>query len=304
MWGRYPSAYRLGVFSSWSPVAASTVLAPLLDGPPRELTVVGSGRYAAYLTGTGGEVVAVVAQDAIVPSCSVVLPAGRRPHDVLHAGEPVRAGAGGLLSPTHRFPVSRWWPPATVTAPRPARPFWANGARELLRPLLVAAPNADPSVRQVRSVAAPAAAAVLASEVEKAAALLVGVLGLGPGLTPSGDDVTAGLLLVLRGASRHQLPSLTTDVDRLSRLVLAEARARTTAVSAALLGEAAQGRAAVEVAEAARQLLGHAGPEKAAPVFAALLGIGHTSGVDLATGMLAAADALSATDDLAYRRSA
>lgn len=110
----------------------------------------------------------------------------------------------------------------------------------------------------------------------------VTVLGRGPGATPAGDDVVAGLVLALR---------LTTDGERRRRVVAAgdalvhAAVDRTTDVSAALLAQAARGRAGDEIEAALGALLA---PERGdtdwrAAVLAAAE-IGHTSGVDHLVG--------------------
>jgi hypothetical protein len=107
--------------------------------------------------------------------------------------------------------------------------------------------------------------------------------------------------LVVAGSGRRAV-----ELELLCRNISAAARHRTTVVSGALLREAAQGRAAAPVVRAARLLAGTLAAEPpsgrgrttrtvaAHTVFEALLAIGHHSGPDLATGMLAAADALSA----------
>jgi hypothetical protein len=98
------------------------------------------------------------------------------------------------------------------------------------------------------------------------------LLGCGPGLTPSGDDVLAGYLLGCRAVGRP-VPTLS-GLDR------------TTWLSATLLRHARDGDcvpqfAAVVAALAADVPLG--------PAVAALLRVGHTSGAALATGLLLAA---------------
>lgn len=63
------------------------------------------------------------------------------------------------------------------------------------------------------------------------------LLGLGPGLTPSGDDFLAGCLVALRLAGRHA------RADALWAAVAAHARGGTHAISHAHLRAAARGRA-------------------------------------------------------------
>ena len=106
------------------------------------------------------------------------------------------------------------------------------------------------------------------------------IVGLGPGLTPSGDDLLAGLLVGtarLRGA----LPAA------LGHAVLVAARDRTTDFSVARLRHAARG-AIEEVQEhVMANLLGGAGTELDAAIRRAA-GWGHTSGVDTLVGLFLA----------------
>jgi len=108
------------------------------------------------------------------------------------------------------------------------------------------------------------------------------LLGRGPGLTPSGDDVLAGYLV---GAAAYGLPA-----DELAALVHSQAHRRTTTLSAALLRHAALGEAIPQVAGLLDALGGGRRLDRA---LAELLAVGHTSGAALAAGVLAAADTAS-----------
>ncbi len=116
-----------------------------------------------------------------------------------------------------------------------------------------------------------------------------GLIGLGRGLTPGGDDVLAGLLVGLRAGGR------TDTAARIAGRALVRVTERTTLLSADLLRLAAAGEACLEVLAVLRAIhrppsvqaapgAGVAGP----PVTSAInriLSIGHTSGADLATGL-------------------
>ncbi|MEW2357968.1 DUF2877 domain-containing protein, partial [Spirillospora sp. NPDC029432] len=122
------------------------------------------------------------------------------------------------------------------------------------------------------------------------------IVGLGPGLTPSGDDILAGLLVTLRlvGGARDPGGRAVWLAGWLGAAVTADAGTRTTALAATLLHCAASGAAGAEVAAVLRAVAGH---EPAAPAVRRLLAAGHTSGADLAAGVQAgcrAALALSA----------
>lgn len=111
----------------------------------------------------------------------------------------------------------------------------------------------------------------------------VDVLGRGPGATPSGDDVTAGVLLAL---DRTTVGERNERVRAAGRRVVKAAEERTTEVSAALLAQAAQGRAACRVEEALVALLGAREPTDLRGTGRAAADLGHTSGVDLLVGAL------------------
>jgi Protein of unknown function (DUF2877) len=106
------------------------------------------------------------------------------------------------------------------------------------------------------------------------------LLGLGPGLTPLGDDVLCGWLAAAV-ARRH--PAL----DDLRSTVLVDAPARTTTLSTTLLGCASRGEGVPEL----RALLGGLARENPAGVEQSvdlLLRVGDTSGAGLLLGALLA----------------
>ena len=111
--------------------------------------------------------------------------------------------------------------------------------------------------------------AVAARDPERAAAAARGLIGLGPGLTPEGDDRLAGTAAVLaaRGWGAGWLPP--------------DLRARTTALSATLLELAARG----QVIEPVHGLFG----PRWRPALARLLRVGHSTGPAYATAAAGAA---------------
>lgn len=100
------------------------------------------------------------------------------------------------------------------------------------------------------------------------------LIGLGPGLTPAGDDFVAGAMIALRASGRPAL------ADRVADWALPLARARTGRISRAHLECAANG----EGHEALHRWL--ASPDERN--LAQLAQIGHTSGLDAAAGAAAA----------------
>ena len=99
----------------------------------------------------------------------------------------------------------------------------------------------------------------------------VALIGLGPGLTPSGDDYFGGMLVALRLSGRGM------QAEGLWRWLQPRLRERTSAISAAHLAAAAAG----EAHEALHEVLnGSLDVQK-------LNGVGHTSGWDSLAGALA-----------------
>lgn len=147
--------------------------------------------------------------------------------------------------------------------PRPANAFEAETARRLCR-----GTEALQSALRARDTAA----------VRRAAAELI---GLGPGLTPAGDDYVLGLLtaFALRG------PGAAAEREALAG-VIADSADRTNAISHAALAHAARGRVRQSIVDLATAL---AERDRATIPFRAdrVLAIGATSGTDILTGLLA-----------------
>lgn len=106
-----------------------------------------------------------------------------------------------------------------------------------------------------------------------------GLLGLGPGLTPSGDDLLAGMLLALHVGA----PS---DVGVLSQVVLHHAAAKTTAISTAMLNQAAQGLGSDIGHRLIASLVDGEPDDDVLALAASLTSVGHTSGWDTLVGIL------------------
>ncbi len=220
----------------------------ILAGPDLPGTVLGSFPTAIYIhVPAGFGVIALLTRDAVRVPCGVQLPSssGEFPLDRLTG--PVRVGGGALRIGTAEITVGRL---VSVSVPR-----------------LPAPRRVDSDIDVDVDVADPAR-----------------LLGLGSGLTPSGDDVLAGYLA---GAAAYSL-----SVDELRTFVCAEAPRRTTTLSAALLRHAAVGEAIPQVCRLLLALDDGTGIDVA---LAGLLRVGHTSGAALAAGVLAAARAASAS---------
>lgn len=268
------------------PVAASGLLAEVLGGPPVDALVVASGRLAAYLThpARGGDrVVAVVSRRATCPASGLVLPDHRAPVDLLPVGARVRLGGGGLRAPSHRLVVGRWFLPS----PAPRRGSPDREALGRARAALAERP-VPAEIELARRDGARAAEELLRGDDARAAELLVGLLGRGPGLTPTGDDVVAGFLLACRAVLEAE------RLDPLARTVLAGARLATTVVSRGMLADAAAGWCPDVVARGLAGLLAPR-PAGADAALADLLRVGSTSGADLLGGAAAVLEASTRT---------
>jgi hypothetical protein len=264
------------------PVAASGLLAEVLHGAPVDALVVASGRAAAYLThpARGGDrVVAVVSRRATCPASGLVLPDGRSPADLLPVGARVRVGDGALQAPTHRLVVGRWFLPAAAPRRGSPDPDALAAARTALAQQRVPA-----EVALARRDGARAADELVRGDDDRAAELLVGLLGRGPGLTPTGDDVVAGVLLASRSVLEPE------RLERVARTVLAGARLATTVVSRGMLADAAAGWCPDVVARGVAGLLTPR-PAGSGTAVADLLRVGHTSGGDLLSGAAGALEA-------------
>ena len=127
--------------------------------------------------------------------------------------------------------------------------------------------------------------AVRRADLDAALRTATRLVGLGPGLTPAGDDVlagtTAGLVLLGHPAA-----------ERFGAGVTGLAAGRTTELSRALLRHAAAGRVSGEFAAVLRALVGDGALP---PAIEALLRTGSTSGRALALGLCTAIDLVDRT---------
>lgn len=256
------------------PVAASTAVAPLLRtaGPAVVLAAFPTAVYARLAS---GDVVAVVTSDGLrLPNALVVAAhSGDRPC-TRHAGSSGGAVTGGalVLDGVRYRPVRTWTPPAST-----AGALRAQAVGELAA-ALPPSPHTGEVARRLRAGTALLDTALRTrGPLDAAAAALV---GLGPGLTPAGDDVLAGALVTCAhlGVGAPQLAA-----------AVQERAPATTALSADLLRHAGHGRAAPPVLDVVASLVGTC---PVTPALVRLLGVGSTSGHDTATGVLLAARAL------------
>lgn len=102
-------------------------------------------------------------------------------------------------------------------------------------------------------------------------------LGLGHGLTPSGDDALSGALMMLFALRKDAQAII------LGRCISANMEKATSALSCAFLRAACDGEPSAAMHEAIAALLGHARP---ADVVSPVRDIGETSGFDMLAGVL------------------
>ncbi len=106
-----------------------------------------------------------------------------------------------------------------------------------------------------------------------------GMFGLGPGLTPSGDDFLVGLFAVLNIPASPCHGWLGGGAD-----VLAGAERSTNAISLAALTQAARGRVRESIAALIEHLM-YGAPEGLVTPLQRVLSIGSTSGTDIVAGI-------------------
>jgi len=250
--------------------AASAAIADALAGPPRPASVLGAFTQGAYLLLPRGEVIALLtAGTPRLPNAVVI--AGEM--GSWREGDQACVGEHRVRLPRMEIRVVRWW------SPRQVRPLTSLAC---LQRALAGYPDwpAPGAVRMATCHLGRAAAAADLPGVRDAA---MGLVGLGPGLTPSGDDVLAGFLLGLRALDR--VSSRAGHLAQACRAGAHGGRTRTTALAATLVRHAAAGEPADVAADLIDALAERTPVDEP---LRALLASGHTSGRDLAEGLLLA----------------
>lgn len=324
-----------------SPAVASLALRPVLTGPPRAVRELVRFSQALYLEvvgptpdadpdtapGIGPHAdpgTAPVPVLAVLGADAVAVPGGLQlTTDLDHwADGPVTGtiGDGRLVVAGRHLVVHRWWDPVPRLRPSTRPALHDRGARAAS--LVPAVPGTTgggwPTGTSEPSLAAAferVLAALSDGDDRAAATAASALLGRGPGLTPSGDDLLAGLLASVPplaaalttpapdgpvdagtpvGVADPARPTSVGAADparlaaaarRLAVTVATRAPGRTTTVSAELLRHAATGAVARPVLRLLRALTGHGALE---PAVAGLLAVGSSSGHDLYAGVLGA----------------
>lgn len=285
------------------PVAASVRCAALLEGPEQPLDILGVMPAAVYLVtrGVPSQVISVLARDAVRHPAALVIPDDilQAPFLTVDRNATVTVGEGRLVLPRsdgdRELQVVRWYDPVPrITSPGRDRLERAAG---ILGEVLAGSPQAISPSRDAATSALDALEdAVLSDDPDRAVAGVLALIGTGPGLTPSGDDMLAGLLATL--VAFPAAPGSERSLFALRGAVSEHARARTTALSAELLRHAIDGAVALPVERLLREIaarrVGDCSPERhrcedrMRDAAHAVRRIGASSGEDLLAGIMTA----------------
>jgi hypothetical protein len=194
---------------------------------------------------------------------------GAGPLNILYAAFPPIPAVGA----TWRFDLDG----VPIWQPDPWPQFDAPAARRVAAAIprekgLLAPADGDPF-----KAAAQAPLAALAHwQGGKVPTILENLLGLGPGLTPAGDDALGGAALALRAVGRSE------DADALREFLGARMAAATSAISAAHLSAACDGAGAHALHAILADIV-----QGRTPNLGPLDAIGHSSGYDALAGIVA-----------------
>ncbi len=197
-------------------------------------------------------------------------------------------------------------PPAAVVAPTAGLSGRVADARRIaggrapdggFGPLLSGRDRSgDPWLARARTLIDLQLGALRCGDMAGAVAATVDLIGLGVGLTPSGDDYLVGLVGGLEASVHPAWPALATTIA-------AKARRRTTAFGASILAHAARGAYAERLTDVVVAIASGPSDDLALPIERALA-YGATSGADTLVGLFAAFDLALARNAAATRSAA
>jgi hypothetical protein len=274
------------------PAAASTGVAALLRGPVRRARVVASTPTGIYLHVPGhgdGDVVGVLTSDAVrLPlGCVLFRPSTGRP--LVSPSANAEVGGGRVVVGDLAVSAAAWWDPhPRLPSPRPS--LLPEGVRQLRTTLYgEGVPHSAFALPGLPAgPGGPLAAlrgAVRRADLDAALRTASRLIGLGPGLTPAGDDVMAGTVAGLVLLGHPAAPRFAAGVNAL-------AACRTTELSRSLLRHAAAGQVSGEYAAVLHALVGE---RPLAPAVDALLRSGSTGSRATALGLCTAIDLVERT---------
>jgi hypothetical protein len=148
--------------------------------------------------------------------------------------------------------------------------------------------NDDADLRRWEAIFPPARDLLLAGRAEGPAGVLDAasrLIGLGPGLTPAGDDFVGGLLFAVEQVGRA-FPSRVPRDHARRRAFLERVRTATNQISYAILCDLAHGHGPEPMHTLVSALVHGEEPAEAVAAAKAITRIGHTSGWDMLAGMM------------------
>jgi hypothetical protein len=246
----------------------SATVANLLRGQLRPAEVLGAFPTAMYLRLESGDVIALLTRDAVRLPLGLSLSTHSDEDPLDRWSGHVRVGSSRMETTEATVRLSRMVsvsaPPNLVPDPR----------------AVVYAGHRLPELGIAETV--PELCDALTGDRRAVEAVVGRLLGVGPGLTPSGDDELAGMLVA---ASSFGLPA-----GHLRSVVLGAAPTATTDLSSALLRCASRGESIPQVSALVSALSDWTDARRLVEDALSDLGqVGHTSGVSLAAGVIAAA---------------
>jgi len=290
--------------------AIGSVAREVLTARTAQGAVVAVLANAVYLTTDAGEVVWACTGHSIPHRRYLHVPGGL---EGVRPGERFVADGGVVRVGAHRVDLRAarlWCPPAVAPAsgvdPAAVRERFAavanrvrattGGARDgvFLRhviglPLDGVADRVDRLfVRAACAVAGRVRTACRAGDLASLLTAGRGLVGLGPGFTPAGDDYLGGLLFTLHQLDRALVGARCWDGRQVAGF-LSGVRGRTGAVSHALLSDLAYGHGPGPLHELVAGLVAPAGRTELTTALRDLGQLGHSSGRDLVAGVLSAA---------------
>lgn len=230
-------------------------------------------RHAFNWTGAAGDFFTVLDRRGgnVPDSILVDLPDGFSFQDFTAAGDPVAAAPEALRLPGLRIRLenaSRWNAeirPGRLTA------SWAVMPPE--------PPDAaDPFERRINTLLPQLLEALRSRDAAGVESAAAGLIGLGGGLTPTGDDILVGLIGTLKMAGSD--PWINAVAERIAQM----AEGKTTEVSAAALRHAAAGRLPQRLAD----YIAADSEEERCRCGERLRAVGHRSGCDMMRGVASA----------------
>jgi hypothetical protein len=255
---------------------ASTAIKGILESPGTGV-VLGSSSHAVWLLVDGSVLVVSTVDATRLPNgIEIAVDAASDPFRSIQHGEAVTMGDGRISFTGLTVEARRWWDS------RPALPATTvEGLAGAIGSLSSDVPDLDGS--RLRAALADASVPGLLAAAE-------GLLGLGTGLTPEGDDYLAGAIAALATlgpavGSVNAGAMLAGAATPLADLAVD----RTTTFSAALIHHAQRGEVAAPAGDLLRAL---AGRGDIAQSHGALSRVGHSSGPALAAGIILGARSL------------